>query len=108
MATAITTWLTPQGLLIPRSAIRGWLDQGVEVIEEQQRIIIQPKSTPRTERERMLYILEAAGLLCYWRNLHCHHGDPCPPRNLTDRRVNSASGNRCLKSPLKNEQNDDG
>lgn len=63
MSTAITSRLTPLGLLIPRSALHEWLEQGIEVIKEQQRIIIQPKSTPRTERERVLYILEVAGLL---------------------------------------------
>jgi hypothetical protein len=63
MSTVIATEVTPQGLLIPRSALQEWLEQEIEVIKEQQRIIIQPKSAPRTERERVLQILEATGLL---------------------------------------------
>jgi hypothetical protein len=63
MSTVIATKVTPQGLLIPTSALQEWLEQEIEVIKEQQRIIIQPKSAPRTERDQVLQILEAAGLL---------------------------------------------
>ncbi len=63
MATPITTQMTPQGLLIPTAVLREWLDQGIEVIKDKQRIIIQPKPAPRTERERVLQILEVSGLL---------------------------------------------
>jgi len=55
--------MTPQGLLIPTAVLREWLDQGIEVIKDKQRIIIQPKPAPRTERERVLQILEVSGLL---------------------------------------------
>ena len=63
MATTVATQMTPQGLLIPHAAMREWQERGVEVIKEQERIIIQPCPEPRTERERVLQILDAAGLL---------------------------------------------
>jgi len=65
MTTSVTVQVTPQGLLIPRAAIREWLDRGIEVVKDkdEERIVIQPRSAPRTERERVLQILEASGLL---------------------------------------------
>jgi hypothetical protein len=63
MSISIAVKMTPQGLLIPRSALHDWLDQELEIIKEQQRIVIQPKTAPATERERVLQILETAGLL---------------------------------------------
>jgi hypothetical protein len=65
MTTDISVQITPQGLLIPLAAIHEWLEEGdLEVIKEDQRIIIQPKSTsPLTEREQVLQILEKAGLI---------------------------------------------
>jgi hypothetical protein len=63
MGTPIEAQVTPQGLLIPRAVIREWLEQGVDVIKDKDRIVIQPRSTPQTERERVLQILEASGLL---------------------------------------------
>jgi hypothetical protein len=63
MSTLVAVQVTSEGLLIPYAAIREWLEQGVEVIKDKERIIIRPRSTPRTERERVLRILEASGLL---------------------------------------------
>ena len=63
MGTQIDAQITPQGLLVPRAAIREWLEQGIEVIKDKERVIIQPRSAPRTERERVLQILETSGLL---------------------------------------------
>ena len=63
MSTTIAAQITPQGLLIPQSAIREWLEQGIEVTKERRRIVIQPRPAPRTERERVLHTLESAGLL---------------------------------------------
>lgn len=65
MSTSIAAQMTPQGLLIPRDAILEWMERGVEVIKEkdEERIVIQPRPAPRTERERVLQILEASGLL---------------------------------------------
>lgn len=65
MSTVIAAKLTPQGLLIPHAAIREWQERGIEVIliKDKERIIIQPRSRPRTERERVLRILEDSGLL---------------------------------------------
>jgi len=63
MATTIDVQITPQGVLIPHAAVQEWIEQGLEVIKDEQRIIIQPRSAPRTERERVLRILEDSGLL---------------------------------------------
>ena len=63
MTSPIAAQMTSQGLLIPRTAIREWLGQDIEVIKDEERIIIRPRLTPRTERERVLQILEASGLL---------------------------------------------
>jgi hypothetical protein len=63
MATTIAVQITPQGVLIPRAAIQEWIEQGIEVIKDEQRIIIQPRPAPRTKRERVLRILEESGLL---------------------------------------------
>ncbi len=63
MTSSITARMTSQGLLIPRTAISEWLGQEIEVIKDQERIIIRPRTTPRTERERVLQVLETAGLL---------------------------------------------
>ena len=63
MATTIAVQITPQGVLIPHAAVQEWIEQGLEVIKDEQRIIIQPRPAPRTERERVLRILEDSGLL---------------------------------------------
>ena len=63
MATTIAVQITPQGVLIPHAAIQEWIEQGLEVVKDEQRIIIQPRSAPRTKRERVLRILEDSGLL---------------------------------------------
>lgn len=63
MPTKIEVQVTPEGLLIPRAAINEWLEGGIEVVKEEERIVIQPRPAPPTERERVLQILEEAGLL---------------------------------------------
>jgi hypothetical protein len=63
MSTTVAAQITRQGLLVPQSAFREWLEQEIEVIREPQRIIIQPKPVTHTERERVLQVLETAGLL---------------------------------------------
>jgi hypothetical protein len=63
METSITVRVTSQGLLIPIGLVHEWLDQDIQVIKERQRIVIQRKSTPKAERERVLQVLEASGLL---------------------------------------------
>ena len=62
MDAAIVTQIVPQGLLVPRSAILEWLERGVEAVRDGEQIIIRPK-TELTERERVIRILEEAGLL---------------------------------------------
>jgi hypothetical protein len=66
--------MTSQGLLIPRTAIREWLGQEIEVIKDQEHIIIRPRPKPRTERERVLHALETAGLLL--------PPEPLPPSHI--------------------------
>jgi hypothetical protein len=63
MDTRIAVQITPQGLLIPHAVIREWLERGIEVTKDQERIIIQPRPEPSNDRERILQILEASGLL---------------------------------------------
>jgi hypothetical protein len=59
----IQAQLTAAGLLIPRAALYGWQDKDIEVVRDGRRIIIQPKSGAAHERERVLSVLETAGLL---------------------------------------------
>ena len=63
MSTRIEARITPEGLVIPHAAIREWLEQGIEVIKDEERIVIQPQSASLTEREHVLQILEEDGLL---------------------------------------------
>ena len=63
MTTYIPTRITTQGLLIPYSAIREWLNRGVEVVKNEERIIIQPLSSIRSGRDRIVQILANTGLL---------------------------------------------
>jgi len=62
MGASINIQVLPQGLLVPRSAILEWLERGVEAVRDGEQIIIRPK-TELTERERVIRILEEAGLL---------------------------------------------
>jgi hypothetical protein len=55
--------ITPAGLLFPREALYDWQDKDIEVVRGGRRIIIQPKSEAAHERERVLSVLETAGLL---------------------------------------------
>ena len=63
MGTVIVTQMVPQGLLVPRSALGEWLERGVDVVKEKERIVIRPKPVMLDEREEAIRILEAAGLL---------------------------------------------
>ena len=63
MATTITTQMTPQGLLVPRSALGEWLERGVDVVKEKERIVIRPRPVKPDECEEAIQILEEAGLL---------------------------------------------
>ena len=82
MSTLIAAKMTSQGLLIPHAAIREWWERGVEVIvlkdEGKERIIIQPRSKPYTERERVFQALEAAGLLLPVGSLPSSHKPVSP------------------------------
>ena len=59
----ITVQVTPQGLLISHPLLHEWLERGVDIIQEDERIIVQPKPLASTGRERVLQTLEATGLL---------------------------------------------
>ena len=63
METTIATQITPQGLLVPRSALGDWLELGVETIREKEQIVIRPRSYEQDERKDVIRILEEAGLL---------------------------------------------
>ena len=63
MGTVITTQMAPQGLLVPRSALGEWLERGVDVVKEKERIVIRPRPVMLDEREEAIRILEEAGLL---------------------------------------------
>ena len=63
MGTVIVTQMVPQGLLVPRSALGEWLERGVEVVKEKERIVIRPRPVTLDEREEVIRILEEAGLL---------------------------------------------
>jgi virulence-associated protein VagC len=76
---------TSQGLLIPRAILQ---DLGeVEVLREQQRIVIQPKSLPTSqEREAVIEALRQDGLLVEvaW--------EPLSPPATTEERQELAAG----------------
>lgn len=61
----ITVQMTPDGLLINHPRLQEWLNRGVDIIQEDDRIIVQPKPLPTLapDRERVLQILGATGLL---------------------------------------------
>jgi hypothetical protein len=60
--TTIPVQMTARGLLIPRAALQNWGE--IEVLQEDRRIIIQPKTvTPPEERELVIQALREDGLL---------------------------------------------
>ena len=63
MGTVIVTQMVPQGLLVPRSALGEWLERGVDVVKEKERIVIRPRPVMLDEREEAIRILKEAGLL---------------------------------------------
>jgi hypothetical protein len=73
MSTVIVTQVVPQGLLVPRSALGEWLERGVDVVREKERIIIRPRPAKLDEREEAIRILEEAGLLLPPETLPASH-----------------------------------
>jgi hypothetical protein len=73
MGTVIATQMVPQGLLVPRSALGEWLERGVDVVKEKERIIIRPRPAMLDEREDAVRILEEAGLLLPPETLPASH-----------------------------------
>jgi hypothetical protein len=59
----ITPEITPQGVLIPREAVQEWLEEGIEIIKNRGRIVIQPQIETHSERERVLEVLKTSGTL---------------------------------------------
>lgn len=55
--------MTPQGLLIPREVLGDWQDVPLELMREEQRIIIRPKSVMTTSRAEVRQMLREAGVL---------------------------------------------
>lgn len=62
MSVSVAVQMVPQGVLVPRSAVSEWLEQGIEAIKDGGRIIIRPRSS-EAERLRVIQILDEAGLL---------------------------------------------
>jgi hypothetical protein len=52
MPTVITPKITPQGVLIPREAMQGWLEQGIEIVKHENQIIIQPLIEDRASESK--------------------------------------------------------
>lgn len=62
MTGEIAVQMTPQGVLIPYTALEEWQDMELEVIQEKYRIVIRPKSAPITRNE-VREMLRESGLL---------------------------------------------
>ena len=43
MGMVIVTQMMPQGWSVPPSALGEWLERGVDVIKEKERIVIRPR-----------------------------------------------------------------
>ncbi len=63
MSTEIVAQMTPEGLVIPISALDEWHDAELEMVREKTAIVIRPKSVLLSERERVRQMLREAGLL---------------------------------------------
>jgi len=62
MARTLPVEMTRRGLLIPHEAIRDWED--IEIVQEERRIVIQPRQTNRLEqREAVIQALRENNLL---------------------------------------------
>ena len=61
MTTAIPVQMTQQGLLIPRTVIQEWVEQGIEVVKDKQSIVIRPRPGSIVVRARALYAEIKAG-----------------------------------------------
>lgn len=81
--SVIQAQLTPAGLLIPRAALHDWQDKDIEVVRDGRRIIIQSKPEVVRERERVLSVLETAGLLLPKDTLPPNH-QPIAPDERTE------------------------
>ncbi len=66
MATTIAVQMTPQGLLIPHTALGDWSTKELEAVWEKRMIVIRPKRpkpTPVDTRPQVRRILREAGML---------------------------------------------
>ncbi len=63
MPAEIVIQMTPQGLLIPCTALGDWNTKELEAVREQQAIVIRPKPAPDDSRMQVRQILQAAGML---------------------------------------------
>jgi len=63
MATIVAVQMTPQGLLIPRTALGDWYTKELEAVREKQRIVIRPRATSADGRSQVRQVLRAAGML---------------------------------------------
>lgn len=63
MTTSIAVEMTPKGLLIPRAVIQEWIEQGVQVVKDEQSIVIRPKPASADTRAQVRQVLREAGML---------------------------------------------
>jgi hypothetical protein len=63
MATTIAVQVTPQGLLIPRTALGDWYMKELEAVWEKREIVIRPRPTPADVRSQVRQALRVAGML---------------------------------------------
>jgi len=63
MTTTIAVQMTPQGLLIPRAALRDWYTKELEAVWEKRQIVIRPRPISADARFQVRQVLRAAGML---------------------------------------------
>ena len=60
MKTTIATQITPQGLLVPRSALGEWLERGVEAVKEE---VVSEVEMEENEDEKVSLTDKIKGIL---------------------------------------------
>ena len=53
--------MTPEGLVIPRSALEGWRDVELEIVQDEHGIVIRPKSAGPAQRGSVSAVLRETG-----------------------------------------------
>ncbi len=82
--------MTPEGLVIPRSALEGWRDVELEIVQDEHGIVIRPKSAGPAEPTKAREVLREAGLL-YRTDLGTRPVTGTHPVNLTSQQEHELS-----------------